>query len=375
MSAARPSWVLIAPVFDRHHQCNGLWVEMRVAEDQADTIVDMLTTQLLERPPQWLFVGDHEGCLRGYLPLALPSEQMLVYPAALEMTGQANTDGLLLALRGTRAELAGTPRSTEASWHVVTDPAGRPSGRQALADGRQSWQQCAPLADLGWRAFLLTGNARVGGKQPKADQLALTRLLGLITSDADTAELESLFKTQPNLAFDLLNLVNSPALNLRTPATSFRHAITLLGRRQLQRWLQLLMFTRQTSKKELNILLWHSALRGRAMELLAGHLGMGHQSADQAFMVGVFSLIDVLLNDSLENLLDPLALEQPILAALVERKGPLGDLLRLVMAIEARDGNALGDLAAAHGIDVATLLRIQLASLFWIESFSMTDDS
>lgn len=470
------SWSLLAPVFDHRRRRSGLWLEVACRPDQAARLAALLEERLAARAPEWLFLLDHAGQLASHLPLALRCDQVLVRPlgaaqsspnSATEPTAahdaqppqggpqqpppnQAPPPGLLAGLRGPRAQLeqtglaqtgraqtglaqANVPQPGQVAWHVVTDPIGAdgpsaPIGSvPALADGLASWQQCQPLADLGWKAFMMTGNQSAAGKQPKADQLALTRLLGLITSDADIDELESLFKTQPRLAYDLLNLVNSPALNLRTPATNFRHAITLLGRRQLQRWLQLLMFTRQTSKGEINILLWHSAFRGRLMELLAQQLarapvpppsadhsprdhspadhspadqspadqsptahsrsdprqsdapipaGPGQATtwtsdlADQAFMVGVFSLIDVLLGDSLAHLLRPLALPEPILAALLEQRGPLGQLLALARAVEARDSQRLSTLSQHLALDAITLFSLQSEALFWVESFS-----
>ena len=369
--AVQGTGALIAPVFDHRRRRNGMWVEIASSSDQAGTIAELLRDHLREKPPEWLFLHDHTGHLRPYLPLDLPfappCEQILVRPAAVPAPTKPLPEGLLCGVRGTHKELAGV---SGCNWFVVTDAAGPVGATPALADGLAGWQECQPLADLGWEGFLLTGNQRPGGKQPKADQLALTRLLGLVTSDADTDELESLFKSQPRLAFDLLNLVNSPALNLRTPATNFRHAITLLGRRQLQRWLQLLMFTRQTSKGEVNILLWHSAFRGRLMERIGQHLNWSAELSDRAFMTGVFSLIDVLLDESLATLLEPLALAEDILAALVKQQGPLGDLLALAQAIELRDMDRLCNLSHNFSFNVLTLMQLQLETLFWVESFS-----
>ncbi|WPL19947.1 HDOD domain protein [Thiorhodovibrio winogradskyi] len=366
-NAGTGTWTLVAPVFDQRRQRSGLWLEIASTPDQAGSLLTLLVERLQEHPPEWLFLVDTTKSLAHYLPLDLNCDQMLVRSLAKDTETTSLNDSVLLGIRGTRAELA---RVSNADWHIVTDPVGPVSTKPALADGLAGWQQCQALADLGWTAFMMTGNQGANKKQHKADQIALTRLLALVTSDADTDELESLFKSQPRLAFDLLNLVNSPALNLRTPATNFRHAITLLGRRQLQRWLQLLMFTRQTIKGEVNILLWHSALRGRLMELLAQHLSWPAELSDQAFMVGIFSLLDVLMNDQLENLLTPLALPESILTALLGQQGPLGDLLALASAIEQRKTSQVGTLSQRYHLDAVTLLQLQLDSLFWVESFS-----
>lgn len=363
---------MVAPVFDHHHRRHGVWIELACARAEADACANQLLDHLQRAPTAWLFVTDAANTLTPYLPLALDCEQFLVRSArAVSPTSDRRPDGLGLALRGTQAEIA---NDQDANWHVVTDASGAVGGSagsvHAMADGLSGWQACKPLIELGWQAFMMTGNQRLGKKQPKADQLALTRLLNLVTRDADIDELEALFKIQPKLAFDLLNLVNSPALNLRTPATNFRHAITLLGRRQLQRWLQLLMFTRQTSLSEVNILRWHSAFRGRIMERLATRLEWPAETIDQAFMVGVFSLLDVLLGDSLDKLLTPLSLPEELLAALLKQQGPLGELLGLAKAIETRDSETLNRLSRTFHAHAPMLLDLQLESLFWVESLS-----
>jgi hypothetical protein len=84
----------------------------------------------------------------------------------------------------------------------------------------------------------------VSGRRLSAAHATLIRLCNLVGRDVDTAVIEDAFKHEPALTLNLLRIVNSVGrLGNRStqPVTSLRHAITLLGRRQLQRWLSLLL--------------------------------------------------------------------------------------------------------------------------------------
>ena len=158
----------------------------------------------------------------------------------------------------------------------------------------------------------------------------LLAMLGLLARDADTSELEHLLKQDPALSYHLLKLVNSAAFALSNPITSFGQAINLLGRRQLQRWLQLLLYARQQEDGLPNLLLPQAALRAAQMEALCKVNGGGRDAQDIAFMVGVFSLLDVLFALPMDELVGALSLPAGAGEALLTRSGPLGAMLRLV---------------------------------------------
>ena len=157
----------------------------------------------------------------------------------------------------------------------------------------------------------------------------LLELLGLLARDAESRELETLLKQDPALSFHLLKLVNSAAFAVATPITSFGQAINLLGRRQLQRWLQLLLYARQQDDGLPNLLLPQAALRAAQMESLVRHLGGDREQQDLAFMTGVFSLLDALFAMPMSEIVGALQLPPKVAKALLERKGVLGQLLQL----------------------------------------------
>lgn len=214
--------------------------------------------------------------------------------------------------------------------------------------------------------FLL--NRHPPGKKADLTRLKLLELLALIVADADTAKIEDIFRQEPKLAYSLLRLVNSAANAPRSPITTFSQAINLLGRRQLQRWLQLLVFADPNNGQQVNPLLQKAAARGRIIELLAAELMPAEKDAnflDAAFMVGTFSLLDVLLNMPIKEVLQHLPLPEIAHDALADHRGPLGQLLMAMTSTESRDLSAAAQQLQNLSISPAKHLNAQMTALNW----------
>ncbi|MDQ6619015.1 MAG: EAL domain-containing protein, partial [Pseudomonadota bacterium] len=118
----------------------------------------------------------------------------------------------------------------------------RPFPVQLVAQKVETPEQFEIAKGLGIKLFQGYHFARpqiIMGKRAKPAKLALLRLLSLALNDAETREIEDEFKRHPNLAINLLRLVNSVAFNPTHAITSLRHALVVLGRKQLRVWLQL----------------------------------------------------------------------------------------------------------------------------------------
>ncbi|PKO94184.1 MAG: hypothetical protein CVU16_04200 [Betaproteobacteria bacterium HGW-Betaproteobacteria-10] len=206
------------------------------------------------------------------------------------------------------------------------------------------------------------------GKKADMSRLKLLEMLALIAEDADTAKLDAIFRQESKLSYSLLRLVNSAAVAPRNPITSFSQAINLLGRRQLQRWLQLLVYADPNNGQQPNPLLQKAAARGHQLELLAHHLTplpAAENLGDAAFMVGTFSLLDTLLNIPMPEILQQLPLPLIVQEALTKHSGGLGELLQAIDAAE--NGNfqyAAGKLSSL-GISSAAHREAQLAAFSW----------
>lgn len=229
-----------------------------------------------------------------------------------------------------------------------------------LAANMHSELRIAECAQAGFHWF--SGDYALHPSQENAgdgtSRKRLLALLGMLARDADSRELEVLLKQDPALSYHLLKLVNSAAFALSSPIHSFGQAINVLGRRQLQRWLQLLLYARQQDDGLANPLLPLAAVRAAHMEALSKSLGWDRDQQDMAFVAGVFSLLDVLLGMSMTEIVAALSLDLDVVMALLDRGGPLGELLSLV---EHHDRDALDK----AGIGADTYWQAQLQAYHW----------
>ncbi|MDD5240182.1 MAG: EAL domain-containing protein [Sulfuricella sp.] len=238
---------------------------------------------------------------------------------------------------------------------------------QLLAEKVEDIEQADHCKEIGFDLFQGYYYARpivLNGKRTGASKLALIKLVGLVLNDAETTEIEQAFKHDPSLSFNLLRLVNSVAMGVNHKISSLKHAIIVLGRQQLQRWLQLLLFVDQGGDLH-NPLLELAATRGRLLELLAMQVNRDKDYHDRAFMVGIMSLLDTLLGISLGDITKQVNLSSDVEKALLEHSGPLGNLLLLAKKMEQTDFDAAATILDEMRLSRADLTQAQLEAMRW----------
>ncbi|MBS4099502.1 MAG: EAL domain-containing protein [Sulfuricella sp.] len=237
-------------------------------------------------------------------------------------------------------------------------------------DDRAQAELCMNLGFHLFQGYFYAKPVILTGKRTDPSKLNLLRLLGLVLGDAETGEIEQVFKHDPSLTFKMLKLVNSVGMGLAQKINSLSHAIAVLGRRQLQRWIQLLMFVPNSGETE-NPLLQLAAIRGKLMELLA-QLQAPHDRdyQDRAFITGILSLLDTLLGMPLTEITEQINLAPDVKLALLERQGMLGELLDLAKKLEANDFATAGELLQSSGLSVDQLLPAQVEAMRWANNLA-----
>lgn len=239
-----------------------------------------------------------------------------------------------------------------------------------LAEKVESHEEYLQCAEAGFDLFQGYYFARphlVIGRRTPPYQAVMLKLLGLILTDAPDHEIEQVLKQDAGLSLKLLRLVNSVSMGLKTKISSFSQAIKIVGRRQMQRWLQLLLYTpQQDGGAGYSPLLQLVARRGKLMELLAQHHKENDRDFhDRAFMTGILSLLDALLDRPLIEVIDLVNPADQIADALLHKTGNLGGLLALAEMTELGQFDHAGAILENLGLAVKDLMGAQVEALRW----------
>ncbi len=237
---------------------------------------------------------------------------------------------------------------------------------------REEYQACQDLGFDYFQGFYFARPAVISGRKLSPSQLAVMELMTLITSDADNIDIERAVKRDVTLALNLLRLVNTPGLGTGYRIDSLSQALMVLGRRQLQRWLQIMLYAEPAKRgQSVSPLLMLATTRGRMLELLAQKLRPSQRNiADVAFTVGIMSLMDTLFGMPMDEIVQQIPVIDDVADALLHRRGFFGELLHLAECIERmEEADDLVALALRElAISADDMVELEMAAFEWSDT-------
>ncbi len=195
-------------------------------------------------------------------------------------------------------------------------------------------------------------------------QVVVMQLLNVVNqSEPDINRIEQLLSQDISLSLKLLRYVNH-LKGHANPISSFRQAAIYLGNTQLKRFVSLVAATSAGKGKSAE-LYQMSMIRARFCELLA-HAHAPTQQTQQAFITGLFSLLDVLMEQPMDKLLGTIPLIEDIRLALLERKGNLGFYLAFCEDYENANWSRVTARTAKLGLSEDKVSHLYLAATTWV---------
>lgn len=227
----------------------------------------------------------------------------------------------------------------------------------------EEFEFCKELGFHYFQGFFFSKPHIVQGKKVPESRLALLRLLSrLQTPKIEFKEMEEIIGLDVSLSYKLLKLINSSFYARPRQINSIRQALTLLGIRQIKDWVSLLVLSSIEDKpRELMVT---AMVRGKMTEFISEQMRM--PSSEIGFTVGLFSVLDALLDMPMDQVLSSLPLTADVTSALQDHKGTLGEVLNTVLAYERGEWDAIEN----AGLKPDILRDAYLKSVTWAMAVS-----
>ena len=248
----------------------------------------------------------------------------------------------------------------------LTDPADlashveqmRRHGVQLLAEKVESQDELDRCRELGFDLFqgwFFCKPTVLEGRTLETDRVGTLRLIARLQDPAlEMGEAAELISQDPGLSMKLLKFINSSACGLGTKVESIKHAAALVGRHKLKLWATLLGLGGMSDKPR--ELLIAANVRGRMCERIGASV-FGDESGAY-FTVGMFSLLDAMLDMPMQDLIGDLPLSETVVEGLLHGRGDLGRVLDAVKSWEREQ-------AGGESFDEALLCSSYKDALCW----------
>lgn len=204
---------------------------------------------------------------------------------------------------------------------------------------------------------------------PKSEvnRLLVFEVLNMIRSGADFGVIADRLRNDPILTYKLLRYINSPGIGMLKRIDKIPQALLILGRDQFSRWLSLLLFDLNQPGYAGRVLNESALTRARFMERLSGR-GSLPKAADKLFMIGLFSLLDVMMKQPLAEILKQVSLPDDVVSALQGEPGAMRDALALTIAVESRSPDEIAAAALLCELDAQQVTALMLEALDWAQN-------
>ena len=203
-------------------------------------------------------------------------------------------------------------------------------------------------------------------------QMQILKLYNLLMQDVNIDEITNEFENNPEITVQLLQFINSGAFHFRQRISSIHHVLTLVGRVSIAQWLMLMIYSKSVSKSsEQSPLMLMVKNRTEMMERVLKLLkpNVRSNALGEAYLVGVLSLMDNVFGVSLESILETINVSDKVKEALLEEKGALGNIYRLVRYVENFNTSAVVKFEQRYNLKPGAINAIVLESMKEVHKF------
>ena len=228
-----------------------------------------------------------------------------------------------------------------------------PGKRRLLAEKVETHEEFETAQEMGFELFqgyFFCKPEVIRGREIPGSQLNLLQLMSeLNKKDFQFDQLENLVAQDVGLSYKLMRYINSPFFGRANKVASVKQALVFLGEKEIRRFISLVAMSQLAADKP-NELVRASCIRGKFCELISEN-NPGQGDPAELFTLGMFSLIDAIVDTTMQDVMERMPLSQNLKRALISTKGPLSPYLALICAYERGEWPIVSKLAAALRID------------------------
>ena len=245
--------------------------------------------------------------------------------------------------------------------------------KRLLAQRVEQHEQFRMAAEIGFdlfQGFFFQQPEVIPGRTLTSHEASRLRIFSLLEKDAPSLqELLSSVQADVSISYRLLAYINSAYFGFREKITSIKQAILLLGWTKIRSWLRVIILTDLKPPRKSQELALMSVQRGSFLELAHSHAGCTGCKSDSMFLLGLFSLLDVMLDMDMQEVMRHIALEQSLKDALCGEPNPFLRWLELVKAFERADWSLLDSLLEEMALEPAQAAHAYYEAMSWANSF------
>ncbi len=244
-----------------------------------------------------------------------------------------------------------------------------PRGIKMLAEKVETPEVYEHAKKMGYQLFqgyFFAKPVIISRKDIPTNKIQFLRILKDVNAqEVDFKKLAATIQSEVSLSYKLLKLINSAAFSLRHKVTSILQALSLLGLREIRSWVSLLSISSMADDKPAELVVC-SLIRARLCEQLAQPCKMGDRRSEM-FLMGLFSLLDVIMSRPIDEILHEITVEGDILEALTGTPGPLLTVLNLVIAMEKGEWEQVSRLALELQVEEQPLSPAYMDAVKWAQ--------
>lgn len=208
----------------------------------------------------------------------------------------------------------------------------------------------------------------LSSKEITPSKITLLQIVGEANKkDCNFDKLEKLINRDVSISYKLLRYINSTFFKRACEISTIKHAIVLLGEKEIKRFISLVTTAELASDKP-DELVRTSIIRARFCELLGINSRNG-TDISELFLMGLFSLIDAMLDNTMENIMKSLPLSKNIKQALIEAKGELVDYLKFVSYYETANWDQCSLINSKIRVDEDKISEFYQDAVNWADSY------